>query len=270
MLISVIVTTYNWPQALQYVLNSLELQIDKNFEIIIADDGSTSQTKEVITDYISKTTLKITHVWHEDQGFRAATIRNKAVAKAAGDYLIFLDGDSVVRPTFISNHRQLAEPGFFVPGNRILLSQKFTYELFNKQTPFFQWSLLTWAQKRLSGKCNRWLPFLELPLSPFRKFYPKKWKGAKTCNLALFKQDFFHVNGFNEKYVGWGYEDSDLVIRLINSGIKRKSGKYRVPIIHLWHSENDRSNKEENYARLKTLQGSRQIESEQGINQYLS
>lgn len=268
MLVSVIVTTYNWPRALCYVLDSLECQTDKNFEIIIADDGSTSETQQVISNFISTSQLKVIHVWQEDIGFRAAAIRNKAVVKASGEYLIFIDGDSVVRPTFIRNHRTLAEQGFLVPGNRILLSKEFTEQLLKAPFPFFQWSLIEWFKNRMAGNCNRWLPFLEIPFSALRKVSPTQWKGAKTCNLALFKADFIKVNGFNEKYIGWGYEDSDLVIRLLNLGIKRKSGKYYVPILHLWHPESDRSNRDENYARLKALQESRQIWAEQGLDQH--
>ena len=119
-LISVIVTTYNWPDALLLCLDSLNNQNDKNFEIIIADDGSTQKTRQLINEFKQHTSIVIQHIFQDDLGFRAGTIRNKAAATSKGKYLIFLDGDCIVRPNFISRHRQLAEKGFWIPGNRIL------------------------------------------------------------------------------------------------------------------------------------------------------
>ncbi len=124
MLISVIISTYNWPDALQCVLNALKHQNDQNFEILIADDGSNDKTKDVITRFSKLSSIPITHVWQEDCGFRAAAIRNKAVIQAKGEYLVFIDGDCITLPSFIQQHRFLAEKNFFVSGNRILLSEK--------------------------------------------------------------------------------------------------------------------------------------------------
>ncbi len=122
-LISVIVTTYNREDALNTVLRSLARQTDKNFEVIVADDGSAATTEALVEAWKTKLGHPLAHVWHEDRGFRAAEIRNRAILASHADYVIFLDGDCVTRPDFVATHRALAERGWFVTGNRILLSR---------------------------------------------------------------------------------------------------------------------------------------------------
>jgi glycosyltransferase involved in cell wall biosynthesis len=265
-LISVIVTTYNWKQALAACLASLFAQTDMDFEIIVADDGSRPDTTELITQLAEQSPVPLKHSYHADKGFRAGTIRNKAVAISAGNYLLFLDGDCVVFPHFIQRHRQLAALGYFVPGNRILLSQAFTQTLLNTGLPLHQQSVLTFIRWRLQGKINRLLPLLYLPFDALRLFRPQRWQQAMTCNLGLWREDFVAVNGFDEVFEGWGYEDSDLVIRLIHYGIKRKEGRFAVPVLHLWHQQNDRSEQQENYQRLMArLNNPNVIRAERGL-----
>lgn len=249
-LISVIVTTYNWPEALEACLNSLFAQTDRNFEIIIADDGSGFETSDFISRIILNSPITIRHISQEDLGFRAATIRNKAALASHGRYLLFLDGDCVALPTFISRHRKLAEPGYFVPGNRILINRHYTAELLTKNISVFTKPLRFFLQQRVKGNINRFLPLFKLPWNTWRYLKPRHWKNAMTCNLAMWKDDFLAVNGFDESFEGWGYEDSDLIIRLIHSGIKRKEGRFAVPVLHLWHPHNDRIHHDENYQRL--------------------
>jgi glycosyltransferase involved in cell wall biosynthesis len=249
-LISVIVTTYNWPAALKLCLDGLFAQQDQAFEIIIADDGSTSANQSLAQAYCAKSPVPIRYVHHDDQGFRAGTIRNKAVASSQGEYLLFIDGDCVCRPDFIARHRQLIESGRFVPGNRVLLGESFTQEVIEKQIPLHQKPLSYFISLWLQNKINRISAFIQLPLGFLRELQPKKWQKAMTCNLALWKNDFLRVNGFDELFEGWGYEDSDLVIRLIRSGVKRKEGRFAVPVLHLWHPHNDKSKQDLNYQRL--------------------
>ncbi len=250
---------------------SLSSQLDQNFEIIIADDGSDNETHRFITQFTQHSHLSIKHARHDDQGFRAGTIRNKAAALSQGEYLIFIDGDCVVLPNFIKRHRQLAAPGYFVPGNRILLTREFTtqalqepIQLHNKP---FRYFLSLW----LKGHINRILPLIYNPFPLLRYLHPKRWQKAMTCNLALYKKDFISVNGFDEAFEGWGFEDSDLVIRLIHNGIKRKEGRFAVPVLHHWHPQNDQSRHQENYQRLmKRLQEKNLIRAGKGIKQYLT
>ncbi len=267
--ISIIVTTYNWPEALEACLNSLLEQEDKHFEIIIADDGSTQPTQDLISRYIQQTKLTIKHAFHDDQGFRAGTIRNKAVALSEGDYLIFIDGDCTVFPTFIKRHRELAEHGHFVPGNRLLLSREYTSKTLKQKTALHKKNLYFFIWLWIQRKINRLLPLVYSPFQKFRYRHPKQWEKAMTCNLAMYKTDFISVNGFDEEFEGWGYEDSDLVIRLIHNGIKRKEGRFAVPVIHHWHKQNDQSRHDENYERLmQRLNDKDFTQAHIGINQY--
>jgi len=270
-LISVIVTTYNWPEALTACLHSLLTQQDGNYEIIVADDGSSETTGQVITRFSNASPIRIRHVCHEDLGFRAGTIRNKAVAISHGDYLVFLDGDCVVFPHFVKRHRCLAEAGYFVPGNRMLLTEAYTREVLQQEIPLHLHSIGFFIKQRLNGNINRLSPLLYLPFANFRYQHPDRWQKAMTCNLAVWKQDFFGINGFDELFEGWGFEDSDLVIRLIHAGSKRKEGRFAIPVLHLWHRQNDRSQHDSNYQRLmERISDQSVIRSQQGVDQYLS
>jgi GT2 family glycosyltransferase len=270
-LISVIVTTYNWPQALEACLDSLFAQTDHGFEIIIADDGSASPTHELIARCSLRSPVTLQHIHHEDQGFRAAAIRNKAVAASQGAYLIFLDGDCVTLPHFIARHRALAEAGYFVPGNRLLLSSHFTATVLQRAIPLFEQSWLFFIKQRLCGHLNRLLPLCHIPWQAWRYHKPLRWQNAMTCNLGLWREDFMAVNGFDEAFEGWGYEDSDLVIRLIHRGVRRKEGRFAVPVLHLWHTHHDRSRHDENYQRLQARLNDVAIQkAERGVDQYWS
>jgi glycosyltransferase involved in cell wall biosynthesis len=269
-LISVIVTTYNWPAALSACLTSLLAQQDRHFEILIADDGSNSATRECIAHFQQQNTISIHHIYQEDMGFRAGTIRNKAVAASAGQYLLFMDGDCVALPNFIKRHRELARIGYFVPGNRLLLSKSYTSLVLEQRLPLhlqpFIFFLGLWLQRRI----NRLLPLIYLPFHSWRYQRPEMWQKAMTCNLAIWKGDFIAVNGFDEVFEGWGYEDSDLIIRLLHYGIKRKEGRFAAPVLHLWHNQHDRSKHDENYQRLMSrLQDTQLIRAKQGIDQHI-
>lgn len=268
-LISVIVTTYNWPNALMTCLTSLLAQHDQNFEIIIADDGSTDETRTLIKTLSLTSRIAISHIFHADRGFRAGTIRNKAVAASHGEYLLFIDGDCVVFPNFIQRHRQLSEIGYFIPGNRLLLNQRYTQQILEQQIPLHTFSYLNFLGLWVQRKINRLFPLLYIPVHGWRYHRAHMWQKAMTCNLAVWKNDFIAVNGFDELFEGWGYEDSDLVIRLIHQGIKRKEGRFAVPVLHLWHPQNDRSKHDQNYMRLlERLNDPTLIRAKQGFDQY--
>jgi len=144
MLISAIVTTYNRPDALRAVLAGLLAQADRGFEILIADDGSRGDTRELVETTARGSPVALRHVWQEDKGFRAGAARNRAAAAAGGEYLIFLDGDCVPRPDWIAQHRALAEPRWMVAGNRILLSETFTRLVLASGTQIHAWTTEQW------------------------------------------------------------------------------------------------------------------------------
>lgn len=262
---SIIVSTYNRPDALRMVLLALAEQDNREFEVIVADDGSTTDTRLMIEELRPQLNYPLHHIWQADDGFRAAAARNKAVVVSQGKYLIFLDGDCVPLNFFVKHHLHLAETQYFVTGNRVLLKKSFTQDILTTSEPVYNWSSLDWLLARCCGRCNRFLPFVRLPLP--RK-WRQKWQGVKTCNLGMFKEDFLAVNGFDERYCGWGYEDSDLVIRLLKSEIKRKDGHGAIPVMHLWHPENDRAREKINYQQLQEIEHSSRIKSLMGIDQY--
>jgi glycosyltransferase involved in cell wall biosynthesis len=268
MRIAVVPAVYNRPDMLTALFEGYLAQDYGDFEIIVADDGSRAETKEVIERYQQRAPFRIAHAWQENTGYRAATIRNKAVAQSKADYVIFTDQDCVPRPDFLSNHARLAEPGWFVAGNRVLLAQGFTQQILQDSEFIHGYHLAQWLVRRLQGDINRFPPLLKLPAGSWRKLQPKRWRGAKTCNLAVWRDDLIRVNGMDESYTGWGMEDSDLVIRLLRAGVRHKSGRFAVPVLHLWHKENDRSKLEENQRRLQQLLSATHTRARQGLDQY--
>ena len=237
--VSVILSTYNRPKALFIVLSCLCLQDDDNFEIIVADDGSDAPTREVVenirTTFPNRT---IRHVWQENKGFRLARIRNLAVKEAAGDYLVFLDGDCVPPPDFISNHRRLAEIGWTVYGQRILASQAYTTSLEFAPTPLFSpefWSFINFFTLFVQRRVNRAFPAIAITGNDWRKRKPYCWEKIRGCNWAMWLKDYIAINGSDESFEGWGAEDKDVAVRLINSGIRIKEGRNKSYVLHLWH-----------------------------------
>ncbi len=268
--ITVIVTTYNRPDALALALEGYLSQKDKDYELIIADDGSTIETEKTIAYYQKKNVIKIRHVWQADKGFRAAAIRNRAIAETSADYIIFSDGDCVPLPDFVGQHKALAENNWFVAGSRILLSAKFTLNILQRQIPVYNWRMSQWIVARIKNDINRLHPFFSLQMGgQLRKIMPSGWKGVMTCNMAAWRTDLIKINGFDESYSGWGLEDSDIVIRLIRSNIHRKSARFLLPVLHLWHQENDRTQLLENRLRLNDLINSDRVYASCGVNQYL-
>jgi glycosyltransferase involved in cell wall biosynthesis len=267
--VSVIVSTYNRPDALRAVLDGLNAQTHGDFEVIIADDGSGKETRDMLQEIRERLPYPLIHIWQRDKGFRAAKARNKAVAASRGEYLIFLDGDCIPFPNFIEEHLRLAEPKWFVRGNRVMLSASFTQWVLENEVEVTQFRYYEFVKHRIHGNIKRMVPLLHLPLGPARKIVAKKWEGAKTCNLGVLKSDFMDLNGFDERYIGWGHEDADLVVRLIRSGIYRKEGNFSIPVLHLWHKMNDRSQLEKNEKRLQNALINDHIKAEQGISQYI-
>ncbi|CAN7219897.1 glycosyltransferase family 2 protein [Massilia sp. LjRoot122] len=244
--ISVVITTYNRPDALEAVVEACFMQDDKNFEIIIADDGSTANTRDTIDRLRARSPVPLKHVWQPDEGFRAAMARNRGTLAATGNYIIFLDGDCVPQRDFIARHRALARPGFLVSGSRILLSQALTERVLREHIDVAGMSLLDRLRHRLRGDMNKVLQtMLRWPdLGRVRRTF--SWRRIKSCNLAVWRADLDKVNGFDESFVGWGHEDSDLVVRLFHAGVLRKDGALATEVLHLWHREAKRDEESSN------------------------
>ncbi|AWW47580.1 glycosyltransferase [Polynucleobacter paneuropaeus] len=251
-MISVLLATYNWPQALKLCLESLNQQTDQNFEIIIADDGSKEDTKALIEAMRPSFAVPITHLWQEDIGFRKTRILNQAIAVAKGNYLVFLDGDCIVQSDFIAKHRELAQPGFLLTGSRVILNEALTKSLLfwpHWDTKHFFNSLLSY---RLSGGINKYLPIkIKLGDGSWRHYKKFVWRRIKGCNMACWKADALAIQGFDESMTGWGHEDADFIFRLQQNGIIRKSGAWATEVFHLFHHIHDQSHAAENARHVR-------------------
>jgi glycosyltransferase involved in cell wall biosynthesis len=265
-LISVVVATYNREDALDAVLRSLASQEDHDFEVVVADDGSSPATRRLVQSWVPTLSSRLIHVWHQDRGFRLAEIRNRAILRCSGTVCIFIDGDCIVRPNFVAVHRRLAEPGWFVAGNRVLLGRHLTERILSERLRPEHWPPAAWIAARKSGDVNRLLPFVTLPLGPLRKLDGRNWRRARGTNLAIRREDLLRVNGFDGTYSGWGREDSDIAVRLIRSRVRCKDGRFASGVLHLWHPENDRSQMTRNDQRLEAVIGSGRIAATAGLS----
>ncbi|MBM4315794.1 MAG: glycosyltransferase [Deltaproteobacteria bacterium] len=270
MKIAVIVTTYNRPDALAAVLVAYLAQNDRGFEIVVADDGSGPETAAIVEAYRGRTEIAIAHIRQEDRGFRAGAVRNRALAVTDADYVVFTDGDCLPLPGFVAGHRRLARQGWFVAGNRVLMAERLSRRILVEHLPVHAWSMGRWFQAFLKGELNRLFPLLPLPVPGWLRELPaRRWQGVMTCNLAVWRDDLLAVNGFDERYQGWGLEDSDLTIRLLHAGLRRRSARFAAPLLHLWHPQNDRTTLAENRRRLDVLLSSNDIRAGQGVDRYL-
>lgn len=272
--VSIILATYNWPEALDIILANLVPQLKEHpyVEVVIADDGSKPDTADVIKKY-SAMNYSIHHIWQPDNGFQKSMILNKAVAASVGEYLLFLDGDCIPFPDYISEQLKLRESGYFVAGNRVLLSKSYTKELLDnpdKITQIFRWNILQWLVAKITKKANKLFPSLRLRNGKWRHRRETNWKYPKGCNFTVSRNDFLAINGFDESFTGWGHEDADLFVRFLHNGIKIKDGRFAVPVLHLWHKNSDRDNEPENSTRLmERVNNSSFILALSGINTWI-
>jgi glycosyltransferase involved in cell wall biosynthesis len=266
--LAVVVSTYNRPDALAVVLDAYRYQTDQDFELIVADDGSAPETGHLVAQLQAEAPFPVRHLWQEDRGFRKARIHNRAIAVTTADYLVFTDGDCIPRPTFVARHRALSEPGWLVGGSRILFSEPLTRRVLSREVDVGQWAWWRWIGAALRSEANRVSPLLSLKATaPWRKLQPRRWTNVRGANMAFWRSDLLAVNGFEESYPGWGLEDTDLVIRVLRTGVRHKTGRYAVPVYHLWHPEEDRSRLEENRRLLAALQRDTRIRASAGITE---
>lgn len=236
MLVSLLISTYNWKEALSLCLQSAFAQTVKPHEILIADDGSQEDTRELIEQMRKKTDISIIHVWHEDKGFRKTLILNQALLKVSCPYIIQVDGDIIMERHFISDHLDLAEKGYFVCGSRVLLGRKSTVRLLR-------------GMEKYPGLLNHNLGFVlnAFRFRPLRKYlahrYAKDsmWR-IRGCNMAYWKEDLLKVNGYNESLEMWGQEDVEVSYRLVHAGVLKKQLKMGGVEFHLYHPFASREN----------------------------
>jgi GT2 family glycosyltransferase len=266
-LASVVITTYNRSDALLAVLDGLALQTDRNFEVVVADDGSLPAHLTAVFESPVARNLRVTHVWHPDVGFTASRIRNRGVTASSGEYIIFMDGDCVPEVDFIAWHKLLARTGFFVNGSRVLLSAELTSRVLMGIEKICDRSPWFWALQRVQGHASKLSGLIRLPDWPFRIDRTFSWKGIRSCNMGVWRSDFERVDGFDESFVGWGHEDADLVLRLHNSGVARKNGFCATEVFHLWHRDAARLQESQNAKRVIERSGTSVTQPELGYSQ---
>jgi len=233
--VSVIVSTYNQPDWLQKALWGFEEQLEKNFEIVIADDGSTEETKFLIDSFMENSSLKITHVWQEDHGFQKTKILNKAIQASAGAYLIFTDGDCIPRNDLVSTHLALSRPGCFLSAGYFKLSMKISKQITREDIATQRCFDAKWLLKhglKKTFKLNK-LTSYGLKEDILNTFTPTSatWDGN---NASGWKDDILAVNGFDER-MQYGGEDREMGERLMNFGIKPLQIRYSTVTLHLDH-----------------------------------
>ena len=262
--VSLVVTTYNRADALDVVLRSIARQSVFPNEVIVADDGSTSATKELVEKTSVGFPVPLHHCWHEDKGFRLSAIRNKAMAQATSDYIVMVDGDIALHRHFIRDHIRIAASGQFIQGRRTLVLEKLTNDLLSgKKTRVTCWS--KGIQNRLNACCCKILSPVVSSI-----FSKQQYIGSiRGCNMAFWKSDIIAVNGFNEAFEGWGREDSEFVARLFNNGIRRKDLRLGGVAYHLYHHEASKTMLEHNDLLLRETVAQNLKRCALGIDQYL-
>ena len=258
---SLVITTYNWKEALELVLKSSMVQSELPDEIIIADDGSKEDTKELIESFSKTSLVPVIHSWQEDSGFRAAASRNRAIAKASGEYIVLIDGDMILHRDFIKDHKKNALKNYFLQGGRVLLTEKKTKNVFEKKQISFSFFEDGVLNRKNAIHCNI--------LSKIFSNKKDTLKGVRSCNISFFKKDCLKVNGFNEEFIGWGREDSEFIVRMLNKGIHRQTIRFNCLAFHIWHNENKRDSLCKNDQILKNAIEKRTHWCKNGINKYI-
>lgn len=255
---ALLISTYNWPKALDLVLETAQLQSVKPLEILIADDGSGDETKRLIENWQHKSSVPIRHFWHEDKGFRKTVIMNKAIAGTAADYIIQIDGDILMHPDFVLDHLSACQKKYFLNGSRSLLSEKMTETILRTgKIHFLQMALF--AKNRINATRNLWSAKI------FEKNHFRS-DNVKGCNFSFWRKDFIAVNGYNNDMKGWGHEDIELAARLQNLGIKQRRLKMKAVCFHLYHKFFERNNENENYRTYLKVVSEKKVRCENGLD----
>ena len=250
--VSLIITTFNWPSALEKVLKSVEEQTIQPAQVLIADDGSITDNRSVVEVYQSR--LPITIVWQKDCNFRAARVRNLSLSRVQCDYVIFVDGDCLLPKTFIQQHIKLAQKRKIVAGSRFLIDEQETRKVLEPE------------RQNCHGYAFSSYKFTRLPLGILRDIRPRAWQSVRSCNFSACTDDILNVGGFDESYIGWGREDSDLIARMLRVGMTIRNGRFAACVAHLDHEEQSRARLSLNDNAFKqTLEGNEITQASQSI-----
>lgn len=259
MKVSLLIATYNWPEALNLCLKSVEGQCVPPFEVVIADDGSGEPTRRLIEEFTHRLPCPVKHIWHEDDGFRLTVIRNKAIAACEGDYIVQIDGDVILHRNFIRNHAAFAEQGAFVVGSRAMINEHLAARMLRSGNPKVAW---------YTPGVKHWLNALYVP-ALMSSYKHRRDDHIRGCNMAFWRGDLVAVNGYNEAMTGWGHEDAELVARLRNHGCAQHTLKFAGFVFHIHHPYSSRESEPVNRAIWLAARDGKSIRCEKGLDQYL-
>jgi glycosyltransferase involved in cell wall biosynthesis len=261
MRISIAIITYNWPQALELALRALAVQTELPYEVIVTDDGSGQDTREVLLRLAGCYPTRLVHLWQPDDGARMSRARNRAIAAAQGDFIILLDGDMVVERHFVADHRAFARHGCFTQGSRVLTDANSAANLLGKG-PFFPEFFRRGIERR------RHTVRLPLLAHLFARSGIRQ-RGIKSCNMGFWRDDLIRLNGFNEAMVGWGREDTELAVRAFHGGLRRRDLRLGGLAVHLYHRTRKHLVDNPNDRILEDTQRGHLVRCERGVQQHL-
>jgi glycosyltransferase involved in cell wall biosynthesis len=252
--IGLIISTYEWPEALVLVLSSVAGQSHRPTEVIVADDGSGAATAAVVKKWSERAPFPLVHAWQEDRGFRLSRARNLAIRQSTADYLIILDGDEVLHRHFVRDHLRALRPGQVLRGSRAVLSaQRSAEALATGRVP-------RWGEKGVSKRAAALrLPLLSLLLRNWRA------RGTEGFYLACWRDDAIRVNGFEERFEGWGGEDAEFVMRLRHAGVEKKRLRFSAVMYHLDHPKASREQTARTHALYEQTVATRRVSAIQGL-----
>jgi glycosyltransferase involved in cell wall biosynthesis len=271
--LSVIVSTYDWPGALDVVLRALSEQTDQSFEVVVADDGSGPKTRETVRAWQATFGKRLAYVWHEDSGFRKARVVNLATLRATGDHLLFIDGDCVPRVGLVAALRGAAFPGWFLSTKRVHLDQTLTASVLEGSLPIWRWSLAAWMLRGCGDiRRSELLAQLRDRRRPWQVGLPDFAPGDNGYGAFLFvsREDLERVDGWDMQFTGWGSEDTDLVLRLRRVGLRCGWLGPQTTLFHFWHPKAEVegvASFARNEQLVRDVQATRRVEAIRGLSE---
>jgi glycosyltransferase involved in cell wall biosynthesis len=242
--LSLIIAVYNRADVLRFVLAACARQSFEDFEVIIADDGSGEEVREVVSEWEKTCNIPVIHVWHEDIGWRKNKILNDAIRASRSEYLVFIDGDCLPAREFLSDHAREREPKRILIGRRVEMSQRWSRSLTIDKISSGRFERIGLAEviDGIRGKALRLEDGVRIR-SPFiRKVLLRRSSQILGSNFSVYKKDLVEINGFDEDYDGPGHgEDSDVQYRLSLIGVKEKSLRNLAVQFHVYHPRTEPS-----------------------------
>jgi glycosyltransferase involved in cell wall biosynthesis len=261
---ALVIITYERPDALAAVLDSVARQRAAPDEIVIADEGSGPATRELNANYTRRSAVPVRLVSQPHEGFRVARLRNIAIAASTADYLVFIDGDMLLHEGFVADHRRHARIGCYTQGVRLRADAALTARLIDDP----RMALGAWTPGL--GALRRTYLLRSRRLASAARHFANGFIAVKGCNQAFWRADLVRVNGFNEAFDGWGPEDKELCARLMHAGVERQTLMFGGIAVHLHHPPASRAALPANQEVFSETLRERRTWCERGLDAHLA